>query len=47
MKENTLKFNALGLILHHLNHGQEKKLYLEDIEYFADTLLMLVNIGKN
>lgn len=47
MKENELKFNALGLSLHYLNQGQEKKIYLEDIEYFTDTLLMLVNIGKN
>jgi hypothetical protein len=47
MGESKMKFNALGMLLHHLfSQAREVKLYLEDIDFFTDTLLQLVSVGE-
>lgn len=46
MAESKTKFAALGVMLHHLfSEAREFKLYLEDIDFFTDTLLQLVGVG--
>lgn len=47
MAENKLKFAALGVLLNHLlSQPRELKLYLEDLDYFTDTLFQLVSCGE-
>ena len=49
MRQNKYKFNALGMFLYHLfNHSYQLqyKIYLDEIEYFNDTLFQLVQYSK-
>ena len=39
--QNKLKYKALGILLNHLlNKTHHSQIYIEDIDYFIDTLLL-------
>jgi DNA mismatch repair ATPase MutS len=47
-RRNGLKFKALGMLLNHLlNRVNISKLYIDDIDYFVDSLFKFVECGKN
>lgn len=47
MAESRLKFSALGVLLQHLlSQPRELKLYLEDLDFFTDTLFQSVSVGE-
>lgn len=51
MSENKLTFHSLGILLYHLLNQpnsliERHKFYLDDVEYFNDTLLQMVRYGK-
>ena len=52
MKEDKYKFKALGMFLYHyFNHSHEwsdrYKIYLDEIEYFNDTLFQFVQYSRS
>ena len=45
--KDRLKYKAVGILLNHiLNKTHHSKLYIEDVDFFIDTLFQLVNYGR-
>jgi len=45
--QNRIKCNSLGMLLTQILHtNHHSKLYLEDIDYFIDSLLLTVQYNK-